>query len=479
MNRSVQFVRSLLPTDPAQLLLLAGLVCLTVVPGLNWLPSYNPSLVADLAYAGRTSPGEIRQSLFVFLGIASYIFMFAASAGFFAICWPGKRPARRIFWFVVLPAVVGLCAVCARYLSLLAAPRSVLQRGSVSDHGALWMISKLWNLGIAFHFCLGGLVLIAAFTLLLARGKTSLPISIALHNVGVAEDTNAWRGCKKCIWIFQGAPPLHAVPLNLISTLFLLLIPVGTAVTWQREVSRAVWPAAEGLVFLPIAVWAMGKNNWRFIRQQIQPPTWSYAGLGLAIPAVPALLPSLLIYLHDRANWVAHSFGKFEPPQIGDYFGAPEIWMLALFLGAFAEEVIFRGVLQKHFVERFGLWRGICFVGIIWAAFHFHGDARYRLNDLGVVTALSSRLIMCVIHGFWLSWLTLRSKSLLPATLAHGMYNVFVDSKSSFSFPGQLWVHLGLWTVLVCVLFRHWPVETKPDELSSPPAEATATEAAG
>src|SRR5882724_7374837 len=199
MNRVVQFVRSLLPTDPAQLLLLAGLVCLTVVPGLNWLPSDNTSLVADLAYAGHTSPREIRQSLFMFLDIASYIFMFAASAGFFTSCWPGKRPARRIFWFVVLPAVVGLCAVCARYLSLLAAPRSVLQRGSVSDHGALWMISKLWNLGIAFHFCVVGLVLIVAFALQRARGKTAPPISIALHSVGAAEDTDAWKGCKKCI----------------------------------------------------------------------------------------------------------------------------------------------------------------------------------------------------------------------------------------------------------------------------------------
>src|SRR5882724_5158022 len=98
MSRFVQFARSLLPTDPAQLLLIAGLVCLTVVPGLNWLPPDNTSL-ADLAYAGHTSPREIRQSLFVFLGIASYIFLFAASAGFFTSCWQGTRPARRIFWF--------------------------------------------------------------------------------------------------------------------------------------------------------------------------------------------------------------------------------------------------------------------------------------------------------------------------------------------------------------------------------------------
>src|SRR5262249_53939747 len=159
---------------------------------------------------------------------------------------------------------------------------------------------------------------------------------------------------------------------NLIS-LLLLLIPAGPTAHWQNELSTAATPAAEGLVFLPIAVWAMGKDNRKLIRQQIQLSALSFAGLGLAVPAVPALLPSLLIYVHDRANWAAHSFGKFEPPRIGDYLGTPELWMVALFFGAFAEEVIFRGVLQRHLVERFGLWRGICFVAIIWAAFHFFG----------------------------------------------------------------------------------------------------------
>src|SRR5256885_977670 len=160
------------------------------------------------------------------------------------------------------------------------------------------------------------------------------------------------------------------------------------------------------------------------------------------------------------------------------YFGAPEQWMVALFVGAFAEEVIFRGVVQRHFIERFGLWRGIVFVGIIWAAFHFYGDSYRGLGDLEVVYSLFSRVLFCLILGFILAWLSLRSKSLIPPTLAHGMNNVFAYSKPQASFPGRHWVYLGLLALLAYVLFRYWPVETKPDELSSPPAEATATEAA-
>lgn len=467
MNRVVYFFRSLLPIDPTQLLLLAGLVCLTVAPHLNWLSEDFRTFVQSVVSAGGTSDG-ISGSWNLFLQFAFYSLEFAAAAGFFACLWPGRRPARRIFWLVLLPAFMGLGGVCFRYLTLLARPRSVLQKGFSFEHGPTWVIARLSNLGAAFHFCVAGLLVIATFALLLTRNKASLPISVSPQGAEVRDESDGWRGAKRLIWLFQGAAVLVLIPLNVISLLTLLLVPMGkplTAADWHVQASRALWPAAEGVVFLPIAIWAMGKENRKFVRELLRPPRLSYVGLGLGLAALSALLPSLLIYLHDRAYWAAHAFGKLEPPRIGDYLGVPEAWTLALFLAAFGEEVIFRGVLQRHFIERFGTRRGICFVGIIWGAFHFYGDARYRLNDLGMVLELCSRLTMCVVHGFGLSWLTLRSKSLLPATLAHGLYNVFVETKSSLAFPGQSWVHLGLWGLFAYVLFRYWPPQPESDAL--------------
>ena len=463
MNRVVQFVRSLLPKDPRQLLLVIGLVCLTLAPQLRWLLSDIWTFVQSVASSGHPSD-EIRRSWILLVQFVSYFLIFAASAGFFTCCWPGKRSARRIFWLVLLPAFAGLSAICFRYLSLLASPRSVLQRGTTFDHGPAWAIVQLTHLGAAFHFCIAGLLLVATFVLLLARKKTSLPISMLEQSTEAPADSDAWGGCKRLIWLFQGAPALTAIPMNLISLFWLMLPPAsGELVGWRYQVLQTRWPVAEGVAFFAIAVCAMGKDNWKFIDQQIRMPTLQYMGLGLAVPAVASWLPSLLVYLHDRADWAAHSYGKFHPPVFGDYLGTPEAWMVTLFLAAFAEEVIFRGVLQRHFIERFGVWRGICFVGITWAAFHFYGDANYRLSDFGIVAALLSRVIQCVVLGFGLSWLTLRSKSLLPATIAHGLYNSVVELRSNFRFFGQHWVHLGLWALIVYALFRYWPVQTEAE----------------
>src|SRR5882757_9176508 len=96
MNRVVQFVRSLLPTDLTQLVIIAGLVCLTIAPRLNWLPSPDlaPSAL-DAVRGGLTLTDDARREWGGFLSFAIFTFIFVASPGYFTCCWPGKRPALR------------------------------------------------------------------------------------------------------------------------------------------------------------------------------------------------------------------------------------------------------------------------------------------------------------------------------------------------------------------------------------------------
>jgi len=478
MNRFVQFVRSLLPSDLTQLVFIAGLVCLTIAPRLGWLPSADLAPSASGAVrGGQTLSDEARREWGSFLSFAIFAFIFAASAGYFTCCWPGKRPARRALLLVVMPAFVGFCAICVKYINLVTAPRSVLQKGSTLGHGPARMVTKLWMLGTGIRFSFVGLVLAAVFALLLLFRKVSLPIAVFRQSAEAAGATNAWRGCKRVIWIFQGAPLLILLPGMLISFLSLSIYShkVGT---WRFHIYEGLAPLIIGITFCGFAFWAMGKENREFIRRQVQLPTLRDAGIALAIPTAMTGSLAFLKYLYDRANWAAFSLPRLDPPQLGEYFAVPDAWTVTLLLAAFPEEVIFRGVLQKHFIERFGLWRGILFVGIIWGAFHFYNDSYHHLSGFGIISALFSRLLFCVVLGFVLSWLTLRTKSLIPSTLAHGLHNIFAYSVPDVSFPGHYWAQLALLALLAYVLFRYWPVETKPDELSSPPAEATATEAA-
>jgi len=179
----------------------------------------------------------------------------------------------------------------------------------------------------------------------------------------------------------------------------------------------------------------------------------------LVFPTSIDILISIGRYLLDRALWAARDFGKFEPPQFGSYFNVPDIWLLLLFFGAFFEEVIFRGLLQTRFVRRYGLYRGIFLVGIVWAAFHFFSDFSFlRSTDQGVLAKLGDRIFMCLALNFALAWLTLRSQSIVPAAIAHTLYNVLVFSPNGPQFAGKGVLRVALWAVLAYVLFRYWPV---------------------
>jgi membrane protease YdiL (CAAX protease family) len=84
-----------------------------------------------------------------------------------------------------------------------------------------------------------------------------------------------------------------------------------------------------------------------------------------------------------------------------------------------------------------------------------------RSTDQEVFAKLGYRIFVCVALSFALAWLTLRSQSVLPATIAHTVYNVLVFSPNGPQFAGKAVLRVALWTVLAYVLFRYWPVPSE------------------
>jgi membrane protease YdiL (CAAX protease family) len=218
---------------------------------------------------------------------------------------------------------------------------------------------------------------------------------------------------------------------------------------------------------LGLALWIAGRDSRRILCRWIRLPRLAYLVIALAIPIAITLALTTGQYLVDRADWAAHNFGRLDAPQFASYFGHFNPWLLLNFFSAFFEEIIFRGLLQPRFLQRYGLYRGIFLVGIIWAAFHFASDFAYsHASDLLVLSTLFFRLAVCLVLGYVFGWLTLRSQSILPAAVAHTFYNVLLYSQAGTHFPGESVVRDALWGVVAYLLFRYWPVPAETQPLS-------------
>jgi membrane protease YdiL (CAAX protease family) len=385
----------------------------------------------------------------------------AGAAGYFICFWPGDHPVRRILGLVFLPTIAGLGLMFGAFAFLNApSSSSVLEStSSVLVNRIHWAQSMLGKLPPGVQFSLTGLLLIAIFTSRLAFGIATLPLALSGSHVLQAEDSESWRRLQFLIWFLVGIAFLPVVLLSFLTMGVPFLLTSRLPSFVQSDLFPRLSAIPETVVILGIALCIMGREGREVVRNSIRLPDLRWPLLALAFPIGIDLFISTGQYILDRVQWAANDFGKFAPPQFGSYFNAPDIWLLLLFFAAFFEEVIFRGLLQTRFIHRYGVFRGIFLVGIVWAAFHFFPDFSFlRSTDQGVLAKLGNRIFMCLALNFALAWLTLRSQSVVPAAIAHTLYNVLVYSPNGLQFAGKGVLRVALWAVLSYVLFRYWPV---------------------
>ena len=455
MERLAKFIRSVIPADPAELLILAGAVCLTVSPHLKfWPPEFIPA-------SGRRAELLIQQTvpLRILLGL---LVMFSGMAAYFVCFWPGIHPIRRILLSVFAPGIAGSGFILAQIFWFAQPATSVLQ----STHHVTQNVKPLdWTAWVSlsgFFFCFAGLLLIAIYTSRLAFGIARLPLSLPDSPSNEVTHSGAWLRLQWVLWVLVGPLILVSVVLG-IFTLPLIFSP-RISVYIQTVSFTRLSSVVEGAATLGVLLWIMGKGNRQIIWNMTRLPEPRHAALGLSLPIGIAALISTAQYLLVRAQWAAHGFGSEVPPTLGSFFNLPDPWLYLLIFSAFFEEMIFRGLLLRRFIDRYGIHRGTVLVGIVWAAFHFHSDVSFsRATITGAFTILGSRVAMCLVLNYVLAWLTLRFSSVLPAALAHAFYNVLVFSEFDPPFPGKNALRLGLWAILAWVLFRYWPPQIEQD----------------
>lgn len=121
------------------------------------------------------------------------------------------------------------------------------------------------------------------------------------------------------------------------------------------------------------------------------------------------------------------------------------------FLPALGEEYGWRGFLLPKLIAKYNLIIGLLLTGTIWGLWHapviLMGYNYPHHPDLLGVTAFT---VWCILAGFFLGWLRLKSESVFPAALGHGAINAFIGfgmfiapasdelMTTPFGFPGIL-----------------------------------------
>lgn len=458
MTRLAKFVRSVIPKDPAQLLMLGGSVLLFICMELRCLPVLPAKNFDLVAYRANDALFQAFQA-WVSLTMTSRLpIVLAGAVGLFLCFFPGAHPVRRITLFVLLPAIGGIGATCGRALYLAQHSDFLFASAALAGpHNEEWMLKTLWGLGPAVHASIFGTVLILFFVSRLAMKIAELPVSLAAK--AVDETSIAWRRIEIFVWI-------SIVGVTLLQGLiWAALNPI-----LSRASELLYFPHLEVLVgvltlalLILIASWAVDGTPRIEMGRFTTLPAAQFAALGIVFPIVVNWSPNLGAYIWARINWVAFHFRDGYAPIFATYFPNPPAGQYWVLPAAALEEVIWRGYLQPRFVKRYGLMRGIFLVGIVWSAFHFISDFRHTPMDYQVAVRFAWRFAFCIAVSYVAGWLTLRSGSIWPAALAHGLHNTWAFS-NRVTFSGQIFVVAACWGLVGFLLFRYWP-----------PAQAEAT----
>src|SRR5437868_7054306 len=163
MNRLFSFFRSVIPADPWQLVLLAGVVCLYVSPFCGLWP--REILAASHSSWSNTDSQGAFAVLRFWTVLLRFPLIFSGIAGYFVCFWPGDRQTRRTAIMVFLPALLSLAGFIYCFF-LASSPRpSVLHFQSNGNSFLDWLKANLHVLPTGLLLCATGLALITIFLL--------------------------------------------------------------------------------------------------------------------------------------------------------------------------------------------------------------------------------------------------------------------------------------------------------------------------
>ncbi len=395
--------------------------------------------------------------------VLSLPLLVAGSLGFYISILSCKNAVNRLIIAVLIPSLTSILTILCVAFFWFRHPGEPgeIALSPAANSSFAWLrllISLAANLGPGLQFAILGIVLVAIFWVLLQWGRVSLPIRIRSSPLSEATPSESdHRNVMLFVWRMVGLVPL--------AYLFQGLVTSGVFLFWPRSAHpNTSWvfildQSASTVLLLVLVLFALGKSGRKTVPEMVRLPSVGYFGLAALIPAAISCGPAFLGYLEARIQWSTHEWGRAFTPSLESFLGLPHLisaWYLA---HALVEEIAWRGYLQPRFIRRYGLYRGIFLVGIVWGAFHFSSDFHPYMSSVQVLAQFASRLSTSVALSLVLAWLTLASKSILPAAVAHAVYNICVLDLSLIA-RAPWWAAVLLWLAVSYLLFHFFPRPT-------------------
>ena len=233
------------------------------------------------------------------------------------------------------------------------------------------------------------------------------------------------------LWAAAGLIATYFVLQVVAGTLFVSAVSVTTAFSHAgQDLHHAIpatleQPAMQALLAMlsigiaaPLTLW-LARRKWPRLWPLAQPPGFGFTlprnlrflafavvG-GLAVPLLGALL----------TQWLAHGHTVTQDiQQLGG--NAPlglrlPLGLVVVSVGPLVEELLFRGVLLSALLQRWHAGRAVTFSALAFALVHLPG-LQYQWY------ALPGLALLALVLG----WLRLRSGSIWPAVVAHGVNNL-------------------------------------------------------
>lgn len=240
----------------------------------------------------------------------------------------------------------------------------------------------------------------------------------------------------------------------------------------NSEAAR-IWLAGSMLSPLVVTVFFLKRNKY-FKEKLLWKPNSKIFTTSFFAVLIPIIIAFAVLTIIQKLNYGQSEWFRFSNSSVkitgGPFFlgKGNQSWLVFasnIFItgAAFAllnaliatgEEFAWRGLLQPLLTDQFGLFKGIAILGFIWSMWHLPALLNgYNYPDNPVIGAFVLFPLRLIAISYFYAWLTLKSRSFIPAAIAHGAGNGIQEAIVSSIKMNTSQIYENGITIVITVIF--------------------------